>query len=327
MSPNEQILKFAPTRPAPLTARAMELDPVASKLLGNSLAITQLRAQVRRVAPYFRSLSLTGEPGCGEDAVAHSLHQLSPRHEHSFVTLSAAEVEEHFRPESMQAEVASYHPKDGLLYLPEAERLSKAAQEGLLRMLRLQVGQSTRVVAFAGRGLKPYMSAGYFLPELAACLGSLRMALPALRERAEDVPLLIHCYLQQLRTAQALRGVRVRTLHLSENFLEAAMRFAWPGNLPQLHSVLQWLLDNRSDKGLDIADLSAAIEAGGHSAETRSASTRLIKLDRVMQEHVRAVLLACNGNKLKAAEVLGISRSTLYRMLEAGEGVDLLMAG
>lgn len=324
MGHDDQILKFAAPfgsmRPA-LSPRAAELDPSASSLLGDSPASMQMRAHVRRVAPYFRCLSLTGERGCGEDAVAKMLHQMSPLQDLKFVELDAPDAETRFAGRGTEA------AKEGLIYLPEAERLSRAAQEGLLRTLRMQVGQSPRIVAFTGRGLKPYISAGFFLPELAGSLGSLRMALPTLRERASDIPMLLHCRLQQHRLAQATQEVRSLPVTISDEFLEAARQFAWPGNLPQMYAALEWLMEHRAGTMLSAADMLAAVEAGGRSQEVVTADTRLVRLDRVVQEHVRAVLLACNGNKLKAAEVLGISRSTLYRMLDAGECMDLLMAG
>jgi DNA-binding NtrC family response regulator len=322
MGPLEQVLKFAPYRQSAPVGEAWELDDAGSALLGNSMASAQLRAQVRRVAPYFRSLSLTGEPGCGEEAVARLLHQMCPLHELEFVVLHPAEAEERFA-----VDAAAAWRRVGLLYLQEAERLSRVAQEGLLRMMRQQGAQSTRVVAFVGRGLKPYISAGFFLPELAGCLTSLRMALPGLRERVTDIPMLIQSRLQQRRMEQAKVGLRMRPLHVPEAFLQMAAQYAWPGNLFQLNDVMDWLLEHRAGTTLDEGDLMAALEACATPKAEQPAQARLVKLDQVVQEHIRTVLVACNGNKLKAAEVLGISRSTLYRMLDAAEPGSLLLAG
>jgi DNA-binding NtrC family response regulator len=328
MGYDDQVLKFVPPAVTPrqvaLNAKSVELDSTASALLGDSPASTQIRSHARRVAPYFRSLSLTGEPGCGEEAVARMLHQLCPLQDLKFVLLDAARAEERFAGPRLGT---SEHLREGLLYLAEAERLSRAGQEGLLRMLRMQAGQSTRVVAFIGRGLKPYISAGLFLPELAGNLASLRMALPTLRERAADIPMLLHCRIQQHRLAQAARGLRVMPLAMSDEFLAEAKTFAWPGNLPQMYAAMEWLMEHCGNSTLDGSDLLSAVEASGQVSKTAAADARLVKLDRIVQEHVRSVLMACNGNKLRAAEVLGISRSTLYRMLEASDGVDLLMAG
>ncbi len=322
MGTQEQVLKFAPQRQGALAGQAREFDHSGSALLGNGMASVQLRAQVRRVAPYFRSLSLTGEPGCGEEAVARLLHQACPLHELEFVMLHAAEAEARFASDSLAA-----WRKVGLLYLPEAERLSRAAQEGLLRMMRQQGAQSTRVVAFVGRGLKPYISAGFFLAELAGCLASLRMALPVLRDRVADLPILIQSRLQWRRIEQTKVGLRTRPLHVTEAFLHAAAEYAWPGNLFQLNDVMDWLMEHRAGAMLDEGDLAAALAVCAVPSTGQPAQARMVRLDQVMQEHIRGVLVACNGNKLKAAEVLGISRSTLYRMLDAAEPGSLLLAG
>ncbi len=322
MGPHEQVLRFSSYRQSAPETVAQEQESADAALLGSSLAVTQLRSQIRRVAPYFRSLSLTGEPGSGEESVARELHRVCPQHELGFTVLHAAEAELRFASGSDPV-----RRRDGLLYLPEAERLSRAAQEGLLRMMRQQMAQSTRVVAFVGRGLKPYISAGFFLPELAGCLASLRMALPPLRERGADLPTLIQHRLQRRRMEQAEVGIRMRPLYVSETFLEAASRAEWPGNLYQLNDVVDWLLEHRAGTTLDADDLNAALEAGTPVSSSQPAKPRLVRLDMIVQEHIRTVLVACNGNKLKAAEVLGISRSTLYRMLDAAEPGSLLLAG
>lgn len=264
-----------------------------------------------------------GEPGCGEETVARQLHQMCPAHDLEFVMLHAADAEERF------AEGADWRGV-GLLYLPEAERLSRVGQEGLLRMMRQRGAHHPRVVAFVGRGLKPYISAGFFLPELAGCLTSLRLTLPTLRERAGDLPALVEQQLHSRRMEQAAVGLRTRPVYVTDEFLAAVTAQEWPGNLHQLNDVVDWLVEHRAGLPLSAADLRSALEANEQKPRPVVSQTRLVKLDEIVQEHVRMVLLACHGNKLKAAEVLGISRSTLYRMLdaaEAPEGRSLRLAG
>jgi transcriptional regulator of acetoin/glycerol metabolism len=117
-------------------------------------------------------------------------------------------------------------------------------------------------------------------------------------------------------------------MYLSEAFLEAAVRYTWPENLTQLHRAVDWLMEHRQGQTLNASDLDAAIETVSQRPAPRTEAARLVKLDKVVQEHIRGVLVACNGNKLRAAEILGISRSTLYRMLDAGDVADpMLLAG
>jgi two-component system response regulator HydG len=277
---------------------------VAPLLAGPSPAATQLRAQVRRIAPYFHVASITGAPGCGEEQVAHALHEGCPHRERPFHVLSAAAAEERFTTNKLQL-IA-----EGFLYLSEAEHLSAAAQAGLLRLLRQRSQRPLRLVAYTGRGLRPLLSAGLFNPELASLLGALSIALPQLHDRKADLTLLFQAIVKE-----ASQGLITRPPYLSDGFLQAVASFHWPGNLEQMRAVVAWLLDARTGT-LQPCDLTAALDATSRTTSPDEQQVRLVRLDAVVQEHIRSVLMACNGNKLRAAEVLGISRSTLYRMLD-----------
>jgi DNA-binding NtrC family response regulator len=275
------------------------------------------------VAPHFRAALLTGEPGCGDEQVARALHGLSPANRQPFVALGAAEAERRFAGPAQGLGLTA-SPAEGMVYLPEAARLSRMAQAGLLAQLQgahawqhnaaqggIARGQ-LRVVAFVGSGLRPLVSAGSFSGDLAAMLEALRLSVPKLSERAEDVPLLVKEVAR--RVAEELDEPPAE---LTEEFLQAAARYAWPGNLPQMRAAMRWLLEDGTNDRLKAADLSVALEALESLAPTTAAGPRMVRLEQVVQEHIRAVLIGCNGNKLRAAEVLGISRSTLYRMLES----------
>jgi DNA-binding NtrC family response regulator len=326
MGLEDSTLHFPSSRPVVHPASAREHDAISSFLSGTSLAVMQLRAQIRRVAPYFRTASLTGECGCGEEDVARALHAASHLRDLRFLPLDAADAEDHFASAGSCAETPT--TGIGLIYLSQAEKLSPAAQQGVLHLLRRGSAHSPRVVAWVGRGLKSLISAGAFAPELAAALGSLRIALPALRERAGDITLLIHDRLQLDRRQHEIDGLCHRQLYLSDEFLNAAVRFSWPGHLRQLYASLDWLLQNKPGGTLQGGDLAAALEHTTATYAPKPPEPRLVRLEQIVQEHIRSVLMACDGNKLRTAEVLGISRSTLYRMLDSGESTQsLLLAG
>jgi two-component system response regulator HydG len=275
-----------------------------------------LRAQIRRVAPYFRTALLTGEDHCGEEDVARELHELSPARELPFRVVNAEGAEQF---------LSDATPAEGFVYLPDVARLSRTAQIDLQRWLRAGYASrgTLRVVAFAGHGLRALTSAGTFSAELASSLEALRLALPPLRERALDIPLLINHIAQQV--AEVLH---VPSPQLARDFLQAAERFDWPGNLAQMQAVMRWLQERNPGGLLQAGDMAAALSALGQTASATDAGPRMVPLELVLQEHIRAVLIACNGNKLRAAEVLGISRSTLYRMLETtGYDAGWRMAG
>jgi DNA-binding NtrC family response regulator len=276
-------------------------------LLGPSSAMSVLWARIQRVAPYFRTALLTGEVGSGHEAVARALHGLSPLANRPFLALRAADAEQRL---ASNPSPSSFH--EGMLYLPEPDRLSSSAQSTLLRLLRERGAQAPRLVTFAERGLRSLIGACAFSPDLANSLGALQIEVPPLRERHDDIPHLIHFLLDHLATS-----LHLATPSLDPAFLSAASAQPWPGNLDHLHSALRYLLEN-STSTLTAADLDAALTALARTSSTpHPPEARLVRLDQVIREQVQAVLLACNGNKLRAAEILGISRSTLYRMLDS----------
>jgi DNA-binding NtrC family response regulator len=281
---------------------------VQAALLGPSAAITRVREQLQRVGPHFRAALLTGERGCGAEAAARMLHAFSP--------LATAPL--HILPQA-EAETALSRAPDaaatllGLCYLPQLERLTLTSQRALLRLLRLAGPGRLRVVGFSSSDLRALVATGNFSAELADLLQAVRVPLPTLRERRDDLPLLATHLVQRL----ALRQGRPAPI-LDAELLIALQAQDWPGNLRQLQRVLGSLLADPSRDKFHAADLERAVAENAVAAETATAREKLLKLDHVIQHHVRTVLLSCGGNKLRAAEVLGISRSTLYRMLESG---------
>jgi len=111
---------------------------------------------------------------------------------------------------------------------------------------------------------------------------------------------------------------------MGEGFVEAACDYAWPRNLDQMSEMAEWLVGQRDKVTLGREDFEAACVVCQPKAESEAAPVRLIRLEEMVQEHIRGVLVACKGNKLKAAEVLGISRSTLYRMLDSAVSASAL---
>jgi len=277
-------------------------------LNGPSPAIARLWSQLQRVAPYVRTVLLTGETGTGAEFAARALHDQSPFGGKALKVLSGAAAEIYFGPGG----AGSRGPLNCAVYLEEIEKLSRTAQRELLQLLKLRGARASCVIAFARQDLRALVSAGNFSGDLAAALGGLRIALPALRDRREDIPAL----LQRMVERMAEEMDRMEPL-LSAEFVAAACEFQWPRNLDQMGEIVAWLLRNRLGSELGKDDFKAACEVYEQQPGIEAQPVRMVRLEELVQEHVRAVLLACNGNKLRAAEVLGISRSTLYRMLEA----------
>jgi DNA-binding NtrC family response regulator len=199
----------------------------------------------------------------------------------------------------------------GMFYISHPEQVSSGMQTILLRLLRRYGPQAPRVVAFAERSLRPLVSAGGFSTVLAAHLGALRIVIPTLRDRREDIPQLLAHVLQSLAAATGAPPPE-----LAPDLMDASRHLPWRGNLCELRSAAEGLMESATRHVLHAPDLDAVLGAISPPTSPRRREIRMIRLDDVIQEHVRAVLFACNGNKLRTAEVLGISRSTLYRMLD-----------
>jgi DNA-binding NtrC family response regulator len=307
MSELIQVPNFSSADVAAAPQTISKAPPPALWLAGSSAAMTQLRGQIRRVAPYFRSALFVGEPGCGEEAAAQILHQQSPLSQRPFINLRSAEALSLFEGARSEDAVASV----GMFYISRPDQLPPIAQTALLSLVRRYGAQAPRIVAFAQRGLRPLVTANGFSPELADFLGSLRIVIPRLRDRREDIPQLLSNLVQRIA---AQSGAPLP--QLAQDLMDAARILPWHGNLPQLYSAAEGLLERANRHILHAPDLDAVLGSISQPPSSRRHETRMIRLEDVIQEHIRSVLFACNGNKLRTAEALGISRSTLYRMLD-----------
>lgn len=299
---------------APFASRTQSPSACSAELglmlLGPSNAMAQLWSQIRRLAPHVRTVLLTGEPDCGQEAVARLLLDLSVHAHRSFVQLSCADAETRLARSSGLSSL----PSDLLLFLPEVDRFSLAAQEGILRLLRMRRSRPFTVIASTSEDLRTLVGTGHFSAALADALSSVRIPLPPLRQRVEDLPMLA----SHLLASQSQKAGH-QAPKITESFLQAVMQHSWSGNLRELTQTLLVLTANASGHDLSASDLELALAAGAPTPAQRTVEARLVSLDTVVQEHISSVLQACRGNKLRASEVLGISRSTLYRMLGAAD--------
>jgi DNA-binding NtrC family response regulator len=272
----------------------------AGWLEGLSPAITRVRAQILRAAPYFHMALLVGERDTGEEAVARMLHQLSLVRDRPFFSLTPADAEMRMAGDRWLDSLAT----TGMLYLAKPECLSLAMQEALLRLIRKPGDRALRVVAFSQSGLRPLVRAGTFSAKLANSLEALRITIPSLRDRSEDIPALLSHLVENI-----VERSGAPSCQLTLGLLDAAMKRPWLGNIIELESAAEGLMKRASKGPLHVVDLEAVL------GPVRSEILPL-RLEDVVQHHIRTVLFTCNGNVLHAAKVLGISRSTLYRMLK-----------
>jgi DNA-binding NtrC family response regulator len=311
---------------------AAPLSPQRGPLLGDSPAMRRLRSQIQRVAPYFRTALVRGETGTGKELVARAIHQLSPGADGPFVPCPIATLADSLAPNDPPT-ISGLTPagtallesaQGGTLYLDEIGELPYPLQAGLLRFLkafedrRIETRRwELRIIASTHRDLRTLSAIGQFRPDLYTRLSVIEIAVPSLRQRTEDIPALAA---QLLRRIARKSGDDVK--FLAPETLTRLQRHPWPGNLHELRKVLVRAAARTGSTLLEPRHLIALTEpqAGAAAAPL---PVKIERLQDVIQQHVLSVLTRCAGNKLRAAELLGISRSTLYRMLDTNAPTPL----
>jgi len=255
---------------------------------GLSPAIQRLRLQVARIAPHFRIALLTGERGVGKHAVAREMHRASDA-TLPFTVVPIAEFAEGVRRSDAST-----------IYLSGLESLPSSSQRDLLQAIRA-LDRDTRVILACESDLKGMVSAGKLRHDLYEAVGTLEIRVPPLRDRLDDIEPIVSAMLRRLASTAVLNADALLRLR----------SYAWPGNLHKLWTLCKELAPAAST----ITDLDLPV-----FTNLPSESNNIARLEDVMHRHVINVLQSCSGNKLRAAELLGISRSTLYRMLSSQTG-------
>ncbi len=275
----------------------------------------RLRLQVRRIGPHFRTVLVRGETGTGKELVARTLHEISQGHGVPFVLCHAAEIGD------VLTECNESVPR-GTLFVDGIGEMPAAVQDRLLNFLkkndlahsRMETSQRTdqRMIVSSVEDLKVLVSTGRFRQELYQRLATVDIALPPLRERMDDLPELVRYFLDRFASLYGRS-----TLHIAEEAMRRMQQYPWPRNVHELEGVLREGVLQSDGRVLEPHHLPAFTEVIEAERPTIGAGESA-RLQDIVEQHVLRVLKDCRGNKLRAAEVLGISRSTLYRMLDAG---------
>jgi len=305
-----------------------------SGIVGSSTAMKRLRQQVRRIGPHFRTVLVSGEAGTGKELVARALHRMSPASDGPFVVCHATTIEEALAECEEGARAADHvgrlmkRPVRGTLFLHHISDMPLKVQDRLLRVLmRYEPTQSRgnvlqrmelRIIASTEEDLRILVSTGRFNQELYQRLATVDISLPPLRERMEDLPELARYFLEGFPQLYG-RGV----CEITDEAMELMQGYPWPENVRELESVLRNAMLRSEGKVLEARHLPLLAKTN-EPAQPATNAGRSMRLQDVVEQHVLRVLKDCAGNKLRASEVLGISRSTLYRMLDAGVSADSL---
>jgi DNA-binding NtrC family response regulator len=300
-------------------------------MVGRSAPMLETFRQIRRIAQHFRTVLITGETGTGKELAAKALHDLSPVASGPFVacncsalveTLAESELFGHVKGAftgAVQDRVGVFEAANGgTVLLDEVGELSPAAQAKLLRVLQNQeiqrVGSpavrrvNVRVIAATHRNLRAMIKELSFREDLFYRLSMVHITLPTLAERREDLPLLQQHFVKRYaeQYGKPIRGITRRAQMVLS-------RHSWPGNIRELENVLGNACMMADGEALDIGDLPEYVR-NRENPELDHEGT-VATLGEVEKAHVLRVLEGLGGNKVRAAELLGISRAKLYRIL------------
>jgi len=304
------------------------------EMIGESVAMRALRKQIAVVAPTEGRVLIYGESGTGKELVARALHAQSRRAAAPFVELNCAAIPEELIESELfghtrGAFTGATHPKRGkfeladnaTLFLDEVGDMSARVQAKVLRVLEEQrfspVGSNeqrrvdVRVIAATNRRLEQEIERGSFRPDLFYRLNVIPFELPPLRERLEDVPALVEHFNRKFSAAYNKQPKR-----FDADALNVLGNYSWPGNVRELRNTVERVVIMHAKQKVTAADLPAL---GGE--EPPAASPKFSSFREASEAHqrefIRRKLAEAEGNVTRAAELLGMDRSHLYRRMRA----------
>jgi len=305
-----------------------EIDDLPeTEMIGSSQGMVDLYKLVSKVAPTGATILIEGETGTGKELVARMIHNNSPRADQPYLPVDCASI----TPSLLESELfgamkGAYTGADrdrvgvfeaankGTVFLDEIGEIDHGFQLRLLRFLQERqvkpLGSSkthqvdVRVICATNKDIAQMVEEEKFREDLWFRINTVRVQLPPLRERAGDVTLLAHYYLKKYNERYNLQA------RLTDSGIKEMESYTWPGNVRQLQHMMERLTILAPGARIDETAVRAAIEA----TEPRDISSET--LADTEAEQIRRVLAATNGNKSRAARILGIERKTLYRKLE-----------
>ncbi len=304
-------------------------------IVGRSPSMVRVLENSRRAAATDSTVLITGESGTGKELIAEAIHQNSPRKSGPFVVVNMAAVPEHLVESELfghtrgaftgatESRIGRFEAaNDGTLFIDEIGDFKLESQAKLLRVLESHrvtpVGSNidrevnVRVVAATSRPLEKLVQEGLFREDLYYRLNVINLQLPPLRDRREDIPLLLHHFMQSL-----CEQVGRETITLDPELKRYLETHDWPGNVRQLRNCLESMVVLARSDVLTMADLPATMSSGVNPCGHHVAIPPGTKLEDLEREAVEQALEQHNGNRTHAARALGISVRTLQRKRKA----------
>ena len=309
-----------------------KLDESASdEMIGKSSELNKVRNLIQKAAPAKANVLVTGESGVGKELVARAIHNQSTRKEKPFIVVHLAAMSESL----LESELFGYEKgaftgaetqhkghferaNGGTIFLDEIGEINQATQVKLLRVLQERkfervggekdIEVDVRVVAATNRDLEKEVAEGRFREDLFYRLNVIRIQMPSLRERKDDIPLLMHSFLKEFaeENNKQIKGFDSKS--------KAAMvKYSWPGNIRELRNCVESAVVMCNGDEIKIEDLPHTLQK---TSEEKSIIIPMgITLEEAEMIIINENLAYNNGNKSKTADILGIGRKTLHRKL------------
>jgi len=307
------------------------------EMIGDSAALKKIHEQVARVAPANTRVLILGESGTGKELVARAIHEASERAGRPFIKVNCAAIPEDlieselfghekgaFTGATATREGKFQQAHQGALFLDEVGDMSLKAQAKVLRVLQEgefeRVGGSqtlrvdVRVIAATNKNLEAEVKAGKFREDLLFRLNVVPIYIPPLRERKEDLALLMQRF-----TAHYCKenGFRLKTF--SPEAMERLREYHWPGNVRELRNTVERMVIMTPGEHITPSDLPLVLQTPATNklgAFQPGVTLRDIR-DRIERDYIQSCLAATNGNMSQAADLLGLERSNLYKKMKA----------
>jgi two-component system response regulator AtoC len=324
-------------------------------IIGTSAALKAVVDKMKLVAPSRATILIEGESGTGKELIAQALHQAGPRSRGPFVAVHCAALSENLLESELfghergsftgatERRVGRFESADGgTLFLDEIGEVSGSTQVKLLRFLETKsierVGGSkpieldVRLVAATNRNLETLVREGKFREDLFFRLNVVRLLMPPLRDRPEDVPLLLTHFIAQFSEENG-----VPPLTVEAGALRTLQSYAWPGNIRELRNFCENAVVLRRGGSVTEYDLESRFRSSappdfrgptGQPAMVQTAGSasapRSLSVEDNEKHLLREALLKARGNRTKAAELMGVSRRTLHRKITQWPELDVL---